>query len=113
MGCRIVRAIHMFVLTAVSATSVIGCSTHSVSGPTGMIEGQRAAGGPLVDCRGYFAQAAQDLRASIHALQGPGFGFGFGSTPLLALDSISGDMIVHYQRYCHQYNIGMISREEF
>ncbi len=113
MVWRMMTTFSMLVLTAVSVISTFGCSTHTVSGPTGVIEGQRVGGGPLVDCRGYFAQSAQDLRASINALQGPGFGFGFGSSPLLALDSISGDMIVHYQRFCHQYNIGMISREEF
>ena len=89
------------------------CATHQISSPTGVVEGQRASGGPLLDCRGYFAQAGQEIKANINALQGPGVGVGVGATPLLALDSIAGDMIVHYQRYCHQYNVGLISREEF
>ncbi|MBI2986045.1 MAG: DUF4384 domain-containing protein [Deltaproteobacteria bacterium] len=90
-----------------------GCAMQQISGPTGVLEGERVGGGPLVDCRGYFSQAGQEIKASINAPQGPGLGLGFGSTPLLALDSITGDMISHYQRYCHQYNVGLISREEF
>lgn len=93
--------------------TVAGCAMQQISGPTGVLEGERVGGGPLVDCRGYFSQAGQEIKASINAPQGPGLGLGFGSTPLLALDSITGDMISHYQRYCHQYNIGLISREEF
>jgi len=93
--------------------SMAGCAMQQISGPTGVLEGERAGGGPLVDCRGYFSQAGQEIKASIMSAQGPGIGLGFGSTPLLALDSITGDMISHYQRYCHQYNVGLISREEF
>lgn len=93
--------------------TMVGCAMQPISGPTGVLEGERVGGGPLVDCRGYFSQAGQEIKASINAAQGPGIGLGFGSTPLLALDSITGDMISHYQRYCHQYNIGLISREEF
>lgn len=93
--------------------TMVGCAMQQISGPTGVLEGERVGGGPLVDCRGYFSQAGQEIKASINAPQGPGLGLGFGSTPLLALDSITGDMISHYQRYCHQYNVGLISREEF
>lgn len=94
------------------ATLLAACGMLATSGPTGVLEGQRAGGGPLLDCRGYFSQATQDIRFNVGMLQGPGVGFGFGSTPLLALDSITGDMIVHYQRYCQQYNVGLISRGE-
>ena len=102
------------------AVSLLGlmlaaCATQPIAGPTG-VYGQRACGGASLDCRGYFSQAQRDFKASISGLYGPiggGVGFGAGSSQLIALDSISGDMILHYQRYCQQYNACLITHEEF
>jgi len=101
---------------AILGFMVAACATQQIAGPTGLPGEQRPCGGPALDCRGYFSQAQRDFKVSLSGLYGPiggGVGFGAGSSQLIALDSISGDMILHYQRYCQQYNACLISREEF
>ncbi|GEM_PF-5542632 len=108
-------------LQALTSLALVGfiltsCATQPIAGPTGLPGEQRPCGGAALDCRGYFSQAQRDFKMSLSGLYGPiggGVGFGAGSSQLIALDSISGDMILHYQRYCQQYNACLISREEF
>lgn len=95
-----------------------GCAVQPIADPIGVVAGeQRRCGGPVLDCRGYFSQAQRQFQASISTLAPTGGGIGLGvgasSSQLIALDSISGDMIIHYQRYCQQYNACLISQEEF
>lgn len=93
------------------------CALQPIAGPTSVTGEQRSCGGPALDCRGYFSQAQREFKASISGLAPTGatggLGVGAASSQLIGLDTLSGDMIVHYQRYCQQYNACLLSREEF
>ncbi len=106
-----------FFRTLVSPTVVCllltACAMQPIADPGGRTGRKRPCGGEELDCRGYFSQAHRDFKANFSTFLSTGAGIGAGASQLIALDSISGDMIGQYQRYCQLYNACLMSEEEF
>ena len=67
----------------------------------------------VLNCQSIFAQYKRNFEAGVKLLDAIGTKFSLQATPLMQLDQLTGDLMLHRQSLCRNYNNCLLSRTEY